>query len=86
MTHSDKTLLEKFDYIIDENLENSSFSTDKVCLDLGLSRSQLHRINGDATEMALSPNGKEMAFVFRGEVFVTSTENNQTKRITNTPA
>ena len=43
-------------------------------------------VNGGATEMALSPNGKEMAFVFRGEVFVTSTENNQTKRITNTPA
>ncbi len=43
-------------------------------------------VNGGATEMALSPNGKEMAFVFRGEVFVTSTDNNQTKRITNTPA
>jgi hypothetical protein len=28
-------------------------------------------VNGGATEMALSPNGKEMAFVFRGEVFVT---------------
>jgi Tol biopolymer transport system component/C-terminal processing protease CtpA/Prc len=43
-------------------------------------------VNGGATEMALSPNGKEIAFVFRGEVFVTSTDNNQTKRITNTPA
>jgi tricorn protease len=43
-------------------------------------------VNGGATEMTLSPNGKEMAFVFRGEVFVTSTDNNQTKRITNTPA
>ena len=43
-------------------------------------------VSGGATEMALSPNGKEIAFVFRGEVFVTSTDNNQTKRITNTPA
>lgn len=43
-------------------------------------------VNGGATEMALSPNGKEIAFIFRGEVFVTSTDNNQTKRITNTPA
>jgi tricorn protease len=43
-------------------------------------------VNGGATEMALSPNGKEMAFIFRGEIFVTSTDNNQTKRITNTPA
>lgn len=43
-------------------------------------------VNSGATEMALSPNGKEVAFVFRGEVFVTSVDNNQTKRITNSPA
>lgn len=43
-------------------------------------------VSSGATEMALSPNGKEVAFVFRGEVFVTSTDNSQTKRITNTPA
>ena len=36
-------------------------------------------------EFALSPNGKEIAFVTRGEIFVTSVEGNQTKRITNTP-
>ena len=34
-----------------------------------------------ATEMALSPDGKEMAFVAHGEVFVTSTEHGDTKRI-----
>ena len=39
----------------------------------------------DASEMALSPNGKEIALVVRGEVFVTAVENNLTKRITNTP-
>ena len=39
----------------------------------------------DATEMALSPNGKEIAFIVRGEVFVTAVANNLTKRITNTP-
>jgi tricorn protease len=43
-------------------------------------------VNSGATEMVLSPNGKEIAFIFRGEVFVTSVDNNQTKRITNTPA
>lgn len=43
-------------------------------------------VSSGATEMGLSPNGKEIAFIFRGEVFVTSTDNNQTKRITNTPA
>ncbi|MFD2202234.1 S41 family peptidase [Shivajiella indica] len=43
-------------------------------------------VNGGATEMALSPNGKEIAFVFRGEIFVTAADNNLTKRITNTSA
>lgn len=42
-------------------------------------------INGNVTEFALSPNGKEVAFVTRGEIFVTSVEGIQTKRITNTP-
>jgi len=42
-------------------------------------------INGNVTEFTLSPNGKEIAFVTRGEVFVTSVEGTQTKRITNTP-
>ncbi|MCB1052634.1 MAG: PD40 domain-containing protein, partial [Acidobacteria bacterium] len=39
----------------------------------------------EATEMALSPNGKEIAFVFRGEVFVTAIEAKTTKQITHTP-
>ncbi|MDZ4666117.1 MAG: S41 family peptidase [Bacteroidota bacterium] len=38
-----------------------------------------------ATEMNVSPNGKEVVFVTRGEVFVTSVEGGTTKRITNTP-
>jgi tricorn protease len=42
-------------------------------------------INGGATEFDVSPNGKEIAFVFRGEIFVTSVEGGITKRITNTP-
>ena len=39
----------------------------------------------DATEMALSPNGKEIAVVVRGEIFVSSIDHKITKRITNTP-
>ena len=39
---------------------------------------------GEFTEATLSPNGKEYAFVFRGEVFVSSVETGTTKRITNT--
>ena len=38
-----------------------------------------------ATEMAVSPTGKEIAFVVRGEVFVASTEFGNTRRITDTP-
>jgi tricorn protease len=43
------------------------------------------QIQGDASEMAVSPNGKEIAFIRRGEVFVTSVKEGTTKRITNTP-
>ncbi len=42
-------------------------------------------INTGVTQTALSPNGKEIAFIVRGEVFVTSVEGGITKRITNTP-
>ncbi|MBS9525014.1 PD40 domain-containing protein [Litoribacter ruber] len=42
-------------------------------------------LTNGATEMAVSPDGKEVAFIVRGEVFVTNTESNTTKRITNTP-
>jgi tricorn protease len=42
-------------------------------------------INGGVREMAISPDGKEIAFIARGEVFVTSVDGSMTKRITNTP-
>lgn len=42
-------------------------------------------VNTGITQTALSPNGKEIAFVVRGEVFVTSVEGGITKRISNTP-
>lgn len=37
------------------------------------------------TEMSVSPNGKEVVFVIRGDVFVSSADYRTTKRITNTP-
>jgi C-terminal processing protease CtpA/Prc len=40
---------------------------------------------GSVTEFAVSPSGKEVAFVIRGEIYVTSTEFKTTKRITQTP-
>ncbi|NLR78300.1 S41 family peptidase [Chitinophaga eiseniae] len=42
-------------------------------------------VSGNITEFAMSPDGKEMAFIARGEVFVASVDGNFTKRITNTP-
>ncbi len=42
-------------------------------------------ITGDADDFEVSPNGKEIAFIVRGEVFVTATDYSKTKRITDTP-
>ncbi|CAN0577583.1 unnamed protein product, partial [Ectocarpus sp. 12 AP-2014] len=42
-------------------------------------------INGGVREMDIAPNGKEIAFISRGEVFVTSVDGSLTKRLTNTP-
>ncbi len=42
-------------------------------------------VNEGFTEAKLSPNGKEFAYVFHGEIFVSSMEGGITKRITNTP-
>jgi len=43
-------------------------------------------VTGGARELAVAPSGKEVAFTFRGDVFVASVEGGVTKRITNTPA
>jgi len=43
------------------------------------------QMRNGAREISVSPNGKEVAFIIRGEVFVTSVEYGTTKRITNTP-
>lgn len=40
--------------------------------------------NSGATDMAVSPSGKEVAFILRGDVYVTATDYGTTKRITNT--
>ena len=39
-----------------------------------------------ATSATVSPDGKQVAFIVRGEVFVTSTDYSTTKQITHTPA
>ena len=39
-----------------------------------------------ATSMAVSPSGNELAFIIRGDIYVTDAKYKTTKRITNTPA
>lgn len=38
-----------------------------------------------ASDLAVSPNGKEVAIILRGDVYVTSVDHQTTKRITSTP-
>jgi len=42
-------------------------------------------VSSQITEFDVSPDGSEIAFVSRGEVFVASTEHGDTRRITSTP-
>lgn len=44
-----------------------------------------HLKSSGATEISVSPEGKEVAFVMRGDVYVTSVEYKTTKQITDTP-
>ena len=57
----------------------------EVNTDRRYNESVIKMITDKAEQFALSPNGKEIAFIVRGEVFVTSVEFSTTKRITNTP-
>lgn len=46
----------------------------------------VHQIKSNgASEIAVSPDGKEVAFILHGDVFVTSVEYKTTKQITDTP-
>ncbi len=44
MTNAEKVLIERLDHILESNFENSSFSTDDICRELGISKSQLYRV------------------------------------------
>lgn len=59
---------------------NVSITADRNDIDLK------RQINSwGATEIALSPNGKEIGFVLHGDVYVTNIEYKTTKQITDTP-
>lgn len=59
----------------------------KIILNVGdrYNDEKIKPIKGDVTHMALSPSGKEVAFITRGEVFVSSVKEGTTRRITQTP-
>lgn len=71
-------------YTMKEGGEPQKVNVEIVTQEIGNSDSYI-TINGGVREMAVSPNGKEIAFIARGEVFVTSVDGALTKRITNTP-
>jgi len=56
-----------------------------VAADLAANNEEVVRVTGGASGMAVSPDGKEVAFIARGDVFVTSVEGGVTKQITRTP-
>lgn len=57
----------------------------RVNADSAANNERVIPVTGEAREFAVSPGGKEVAFIARGEVFVTSIEGGVTKRITATP-
>jgi len=46
---------------------------------------QILSVKGGVRSMAVSPDGKEVAYIYRGEVFVSSVDGGMTKQITKTP-
>ncbi|MCF8367721.1 MAG: peptidase S41 [Bacteroidales bacterium] len=56
-----------------------------ISVDQKENQNEFLTLTSEATEMELSPSEKEIVFIVRGEVFVTSVDFETTKRITNTP-
>jgi Tol biopolymer transport system component/C-terminal processing protease CtpA/Prc len=57
----------------------------EIYSDLDFNSVEKMNVNGNVSEVTYSPNGKEIAFIARGEVFVSSVDYKQTKQITDTP-
>ena len=52
--HSEKLILEKLTLLVQENLDNPSFSLDSLGKELGISRSQLHRTVKNQTQLSIT--------------------------------
>ena len=72
-------------YTMDVNSEVSRKVNIIINRDYQQNPEQTVNLSGNIREVAISPDGKEVAFIARGEVFVTSVEGAFTKRITQTP-
>ncbi|HSF44780.1 MAG TPA: S41 family peptidase [Chitinophagaceae bacterium] len=70
-------------YTMKEGAEPKKVSV-KILADARTNSEQVLKVSS-GSGISVSPNGKEVAFVYRGEVFVTSVEGGVTKRITQTP-
>ncbi|GJM35676.1 MAG: tricorn protease [Saprospiraceae bacterium] len=88
LTRSEKGML-CFSYDGEIYTMNIGDAPQKINISIGYDgRSTLEKVvsvDKNFTEASLSPNGKEFAYVFRGEIFVSSIEKGTTKRITDTP-
>lgn len=54
MYPTDKNFIEKLDQLIDTNLQNENYSIEDLCLELGMSRSQLFRLMKEQTDLSTS--------------------------------
>lgn len=58
----------------------------RIASDWQANEERVIQVSGGIGEFAVSPTGREIAFLSRGEVFATSVETATTKRVTSTPA
>ncbi len=56
-----------------------------IAADAKATNERVQTVTGGASDLAVAPSGKEVAFIARGDVFVTSVEGGVTKQITRTP-
>lgn len=73
MKNSEKVLLEKLNKIIEENFNNPDFSVDDICVDLGVSRSQLYRIIKQQTNLSTSLYVRQQKLIKAKELLASST-------------
>jgi len=72
-------------YLLPPGAKQSSKVNIQVLTGPKENENQFASFAAEATEMKISPQGKEMALVVRGEIFVASIDHKITKRVTQTP-